>query len=74
MSSSIVSDDMLKVFRSKVIHFGYLEERGWFMMNPELQAKLLQVINLGLGLKVDVVSPDFSDHLDELINEGMSTK
>lgn len=74
MNSTIISDDMLKVFRSKVIHFGYLEERGWFMMNPEIQAKLLQVINLGLGLKVDVVSPDFSTHLDELISGSISTK
>lgn len=60
---------MFTIFRtSNVPDYFYLEERLWFMRDPVIQEKLFQVINLGLGSKVNVTSPDFSEHLDNLIN------
>lgn len=59
--------EILELFRSSIPTFWYLEERSWFMRNPELQLKLLIVIRLGLGSQVITCMGDFSEHLDHLI-------
>lgn len=63
------SDD-LKHLKEKVPGFGYLESRGWFMRNPELQAKLLEVVRRGLGDKVVSSYPEFEWHLENLLSGG----
>ena len=55
--------------KSIIPNYYYLLERSWYIDNPELQDKLLQVVNEGLGSKVNVISGDFKDHLDELLEE-----
>lgn len=65
MTSFLVdSVEFLNLFRSSVPHFYYLEERGWFMRDRELQLKLLFVIYIRRGQKVNVVSNNFSEDLD----------
>jgi hypothetical protein len=63
------SDD-LKHLKKKVPGFDYLESRGWFMRNPELQAKLLEVVRRGLSDKVVTIYPEFEWHLENLLSGG----
>jgi len=51
----------------EVSDFCYLQERSWFMKNPSLQAKLLEVVRLGQGDQVNVFYPEFEWHLDALL-------
>jgi hypothetical protein len=61
--------DELKEMEDKVYDFWYLKTRGWFMRNPDLQAKLLEVVRRGLGEKVVVSYPEFEEHLDGLLKK-----
>jgi hypothetical protein len=71
MSSQNIQQNDLETFRNSVMLFWYLEGRSWFMENPELQNKLMRVINLGLGFKVNVTAGNFEEHLDKLITKGL---
>lgn len=62
--------DELKEMEDKVYDFWYLKTRGWFMRNPGLQAKLLEVVGRGMGDKVVVSYPEFEWHLENLLSGG----
>lgn len=57
------------IMRSLVSNFEYLEGRGWFMRNIQLQDKLFKIVFRGLGQNVDAVAGDFSEHLDKLLRD-----
>ncbi len=63
----IYRDLLFKYLRSQVRGFSYLEGRGWFMRNTDLQLKLLQVCRNGYGRSVCTVAGDFNEHLDDLL-------
>ena len=67
--SDLSDTPAFKLMECVVNNFYYLKERSWFMRNPNLQAKLSRVICKGLGPKVNVVAPEFEEHLDELLRE-----
>ena len=52
-----------------VSNYFYLLDRGWYIRNPELQAKVLQAVRRGLGPLINTVAGDFEEHLDELLIE-----
>lgn len=62
--------DNLKNLEDKVPNFWYLKTRGWFMRNPDLQAKLSEIVRRGLVEKVNVSYPEFEWHLENLLSEG----
>jgi hypothetical protein len=62
-------DRKFKYLGSRVPHFEYLETRSWFNRNPELQDKLLLVVVVGQGSKVQVTAPNFDAHLEELLSK-----
>jgi hypothetical protein len=55
-------------FRENITNFWYLEQRSWFVTNPNLHFKLNKIIDFGLAKSVCVTSGDFEDHLDMIIN------
>ena len=56
-----------------VENFDYLLERSWYIRNPELQALLKRVVDLGYGKEVNVIAGDFKNHLlDILKNHGVA--
>ena len=57
------------IMRSLVSNFEYLEGRGWFMRNIQLQDKLFKIVSRGLGKNVDAVAGDFPEHLDKLLHD-----
>jgi hypothetical protein len=50
-----------------VPNFSYLEGRSWFTRNSRLQEKLLDVVARGLGDSVNVLAPEFEEHIDQLL-------
>jgi len=60
---------LIRLFNRHVNNFHYLTTRCWFIRNISLQHKLLRIVNLRLGSKVDVLNGDFEIHLDQLIDE-----
>lgn len=60
--------EKLKQLEYAITDFYYLRERSWFMQNPELQDLLMNVIHGGIGHLVVVTSPDFKQHLIELLS------
>jgi hypothetical protein len=48
-------------------HEGYLETRGWYCQNPELQRMTLEVVLQGNGHKIFVGSGDYRDHIISLL-------
>lgn len=55
------------LLRQFVPNFWYLEERSWFVSNVELQAKLMQVVELGQAQYVQVACGDFEESLDNIL-------
>ena len=52
-----------------VPHYGYLLGRRWYRENPTLRAKLLRVVRQGLGSRIDCVTADINEQLDNLLLE-----
>jgi hypothetical protein len=48
-------------------HEGYLETRSWFGRSAELQQMTLEVVLQGNGHLIDVLAPDFREHITGLI-------
>lgn len=69
-----VSNDNMNIMRTSIKDFWYLEERGWFMRNQDLQNKLLNLINFGMSNRVFVFAGDFELHLDYLLSAYYESK
>jgi hypothetical protein len=50
-----------------VKNFNYLKTRGWFMRDLDLQEKLFKCVSRGLGKVVNVMDPEFSAHIGNLL-------
>ena len=58
-----------------VENFDYLLGRSWYIRNPELQALLKRVVDLGYGKEVNVIAKDFKNHLlDILTSRGVAVE
>lgn len=68
--TSLTRNEIFEIFDAVISNFAYLRERSWFATNDELQQKLLTVVRFGLSDQVFVLSGDFSEHLDELIESA----
>ena len=49
--------------------FYYLRERSWFSKNSKLQELVLEAVRLGLGSYINVVAPDFEEHILDLLTQ-----
>ena len=70
----VLSEENRNIMREKIKDFWYLEERGWFIRNPEIQNKLLNVINVGMSHRVFVFAGDLELHLDYLLSRYYESK
>ena len=61
-------------FRENITDFWYLEYRSWFVNNPNLHFKLKKIIDFGLAKSVSVISGDFEEHLDTIIESYYESK
>jgi len=46
---------------------GYLETRGWFCRSSELQRMTLEVVLQGKGELINVLAPDYREHITSLL-------
>jgi len=72
--NSVRRSPLWNTFRENITNFWYLEQRTWFVSNPNLHFKLKKIIDFGLAKNVSVVSGDFEEHLDAIINSYYESK
>lgn len=72
--NSIRRSPLWTTFRENITDFWYLEDRSWFVNNPNLHFKLKKIIDFGLAKSVSVISGDFEEHLDTIIESYYESK
>lgn len=72
--NSIRRSPLWTTFKENITDFWYLEGRSWFVNNPNLHFKLKKIIDFGLAKSVSVISGDFEEHLDAIINSYYESK
>ena len=72
--NSIRRSPLWTTFKENITDFWYLEDRSWFVNNPNLHFKLKKIIDFGLAKSVSVISGDFEEHLNTIIESYYELK
>lgn len=56
-------------FEQHIFNFSYLKYCNWFVLNFNIQEKLLLLVKLGLGAQIKTYSENFIQHINNLLNK-----
>ncbi len=70
----LIQNNLFNKFKINIKNFKYLSNKMWFCKNKHLQYKLLQVVNLELSNKVNVLEKHFENHIDTILRDYFYSK